>query len=111
MTIALAKAIEQIIVELKNTFSDERESIWEKLTGEIKENDSFNDELGYTIEEKINSYLEILSLKEKISLWKQTEAQNNHEITDDLLEMELQTELLVEIIEIAFEEADNKKRP
>ena len=112
MPLSLAAALNQIISNLKNRnspYSDDN-SIWTCIVKDTQSNNDFKDDDGYLIEIEISKFLSGLNDEDKILIWKQTETgidyckniNINNYLCMNTIDMDLETELLVEIIEIAI---------
>jgi len=108
----LANAVNNIVESLRLLPHEgsSNASVWQCLIEELVEVGTFQDKLGYVIEGQVQNYIEKLDDEEKFLIWKETgsgvddSTKFDHHLID-LIEIDLQTELLLEILDYASEEA------
>jgi len=117
MSIYLSNAVGNIVESLKLLpYEDSRNaSVWKCLIEDLADAGVFQDDLGYVIEGQIQNYIETLDDEEKFLVWKETESgiDDSGEIDHDLIEsieIDLQTELFLEILDYASEAAKMEKK-
>lgn len=113
----LANAVNNIVESLRLLPHEgsSNASVWKCLIEELAEVGAFQDKLGYVIEGQVQNYIETLDDEEKFLVWKETESgiDDSGEIDHDLIEsieIDLQTELFLEILDYASEAAKMEKK-
>jgi hypothetical protein len=106
--------IEDVLMKIPFTKS---KSVWDCIITEIKKKETINYKYIEIVEAEISAYLKKLKKKDKRSIYRETETckinQDEDEVelyTIDSIEMDLENELLAELIDDAYFEADSDKK-